>query len=137
MPLIDGTSVAIKGKALLIEGASGSGKSSLALDMISRGAELIADDKIQADSSSDGTIILSAPSHIAGMIEARGIGVFRMEYCLSARLVAIVDMGVVETERMPHRKTVFMGVEFPLICGQNRLGLAASLCVMLSSIQIL
>lgn len=137
MPLVDGTSVAINGKALLIEGASGSGKSSLALDMISRGAELIADDKIQAESRSDGTINLSAPSQIAGMIEARGIGVFRMEYCLSARLVAIVDMGAIETERIPNRKTVFMGVEFPLICGQDRPKLAASLCVMLGSIQIL
>ncbi|HQA17982.1 MAG TPA: serine kinase, partial [Novosphingobium sp.] len=40
------TCVAIKGRALLIEGPPGSGKSSMALALIDRGAALIGDDGV-------------------------------------------------------------------------------------------
>ena len=40
------TCVAIKGRGVLIEGAPGSGKSSLALALIDRGAVLVGDDGV-------------------------------------------------------------------------------------------
>ena len=40
------TCVAIAGRALLIEGAPGTGKSSLGLALIDRGAQLIGDDSM-------------------------------------------------------------------------------------------
>lgn len=40
------TCIAIGGRALLIEGPPGSGKSSLALSLIDRGAMLIGDDSV-------------------------------------------------------------------------------------------
>ena len=128
--LIDGSAVSVGGKAVLITGSSGSGKSSLALDMISRGAELLADDKIEARLVS-GTVVLAAPPQIAGMVEARGIGILRLKTRDPAKLAVIVDLDETETERLPQRKTRLLGLEFPLIRGRGRDGLAASLTVML------
>ena len=44
--LIHGTCVTLKGKAVLLRGEPGIGKSSLALDLIDRGAPLVADDQV-------------------------------------------------------------------------------------------
>ena len=131
MTIINGSSVAVNGKAILIKGDSGSGKSTLALDMISRGAKLIADDKVQVERQPCGTIVLSAPPQIAGMVEARGVGLLRIQYCNSVPLVAIIDLDVSETERLPERKINFLGSNFPLIYGCSKHSLAASMIVML------
>ena len=45
-PLFQASAVAINGRALLIEGEPGAGKSSLALALIDRGAQLIGDDGV-------------------------------------------------------------------------------------------
>ena len=68
------TAVAIEGRALLIEGPPGCGKTSLALALIDRGATLISDDGV-ALSVKDGTLIASPPSATAGKIEIRNVGI--------------------------------------------------------------
>ena len=73
MTLRQSTAVAIGGRALLIEGLAGCGKSSLALALIDRGATLIGDDGI-ALSRRTGTLwALPAPA-TAGLIELRNVG---------------------------------------------------------------
>ena len=72
------TSVAIDGRAILIEGESGSGKSDLALRLIDRGAILISDDYTLVQRRGT-TLIASPPPNIAGKIEVRGIGVLACE----------------------------------------------------------
>lgn len=69
--------VAIQGRAVLIEGAPGSGKSGLALALIDRGAALVGDDGVKLDVM-DGRLIASPPPNIAGLIEVRNIGL--LEY---------------------------------------------------------
>jgi hypothetical protein len=69
--------VAIQGRAVLIEGAPGSGKSSLALALIDRGAVLVGDDGVRLEGL-DGRLIASPPPNIAGLIEVRNIGL--LEY---------------------------------------------------------
>ncbi len=128
--LIGGSAVSVDGRAALITGSSGSGKSSLALELISRGAELVADDKIQAQRIG-GAIDLSAPPQIAGLIEARGIGILRLKSRKRARLAVVVDLDEEETERLPQRITEIQGLKFPLIRGRGREGLAAALTAML------
>jgi serine kinase of HPr protein (carbohydrate metabolism regulator) len=71
---VHATSVAINGHGLLIMGASGSGKSDLALRLIDRGATLISDDYTIA-SARDGQLLLSAPQTIAGSMEIRHLGI--------------------------------------------------------------
>jgi HPr Serine kinase C-terminal domain len=79
--------VAIQGRAVLIEGAPGSGKSSLALALIDRGAVLVGDDGVRLEAL-DGRLIANPPPNIAGLIEVRNIGL--LEYpVVSALPVAL------------------------------------------------
>ncbi|MFA6218418.1 MAG: serine kinase [Erythrobacter sp.] len=68
------TGVAIDGRALLIEGAPGSGKSSLALALIDRGARLIGDDALTI-TTADGRVIAGPPPNTAGLFEVRNVGI--------------------------------------------------------------
>ena len=67
------TCVAIGGRAVLIEGRPGSGKSSLALALIDRGAVLIGDDGVLLER--DGERLLASPAPAtAGLLEVRNVG---------------------------------------------------------------
>lgn len=96
---IHGSAVAIEGRGLLILGASGSGKSSLALHLIALGGTLIADDGVLVGD------VLSAPEATAGLIEARGVGLLRLPHT-EAPLHAAVDLDRTEAARLPHRHEV-------------------------------
>jgi serine kinase of HPr protein (carbohydrate metabolism regulator) len=71
------SSVAIDGRAVLIGGRSGAGKSDLALRLIDRGAALISDDYTFVRRDRD-RAFASAPERIAGRIEMRGVGIVEM-----------------------------------------------------------
>lgn len=75
--LVQASAVAIDGKALLIEGEPGSGKSSLALALIECGAQLIGDDGVELIRE-DERIIAAPPPNTAGKLEIRGIGIVDM-----------------------------------------------------------
>lgn len=128
--LICGCAASVNGRAALITGSPGSGKSTLVLEIMSRGGELVADDKVQVQRTGT-SVELSPPTEIAGMIEARGVGILRHPYCRLAKLVVAVDLNERETERLPNRTIEYLGLEFPLIHGRENSGLAAALCVML------
>lgn len=69
--------VAIRGRAVLIEGPPGSGKSSLALALIDRGAVLVGDDGVQI--AARGGIVRASPHpNIAGKLEVRNVGLLDM-----------------------------------------------------------
>jgi serine kinase of HPr protein (carbohydrate metabolism regulator) len=67
------TGVAIGGRGLLIEGPPGSGKSSLALALIDRGARLIGDDAVTLELR-EGRLWALPPPNVAGLIEVRNAG---------------------------------------------------------------
>jgi serine kinase of HPr protein (carbohydrate metabolism regulator) len=96
------TTVAIDGLAVMIEGASGSGKSDLALRLIDRGAALVSDDQTLVVRSGK-TLLARAPTTIAGRIEVRGIGILAMAHIddVPVGLLVRVDGAV---ERMPERR---------------------------------
>ena len=68
------SAIAINGRGVLIEGEPGSGKSSLALTLIDRGAMLIGDDGVALARKGE-AIIASPPPNIAGKIEIRHVGI--------------------------------------------------------------
>ena len=68
------TAVSITGRGLLIQGATGTGKTSLALALIDRGAKLIGDDGV-ALSLDDGQLIASPPEATRGLIEIRNVSI--------------------------------------------------------------
>ncbi len=61
-------------RGALIEGASGSGKSDLALRAIDQGFRLVADDRVVVFPAG-GRLYGRAPETLAGLIEVRGVGV--------------------------------------------------------------
>src|SRR5690606_1406936 len=80
--LVHGTAIALAGRAALIRGAAGSGKSDLALrclaqpatDLIAGQALLVADDQVAA-TARDGRLVLTCPDTIRGLLEVRGLGI--------------------------------------------------------------
>ena len=74
------TAVAIGGKGLLIAGEAGSGKSSLALALIDRGATLIGDDGLVIDEI-DGHPLACPPKTTKGLLEVRNVGLVEFPTC--------------------------------------------------------
>jgi len=114
--LLHATAIAIDGRAVLLRGASGSGKSDLALRLIDAGARLVADDQSELHRHGD-AIIARAPATIAGLVEVRGIGIFRLDALAEAPVALIVDLVPPETlERLPVGRTeTILGLTLPLI----------------------
>lgn len=96
--LANATCVAIEGRGLLIEGPPGSGKSSLALALIDRGAVLVGDDGMVVEAR-EGRIWASPPPTIAGKLEIREIGIVTLP-TTSAPLCLALDLGA-EPQRFP------------------------------------
>ena len=71
------TSVAIDGRAILIAGAPGTGKSTLALALIDRGATLVGDDSVLAERSGN-AIRVSPHPNTRGLLEVRNLGLVPM-----------------------------------------------------------
>jgi len=69
--------VAVGGRGVLIEGAPGSGKSSLALALIDRGALLVGDDGVTLARHGE-TLWASPPPNTAGMLEIRNLGLVEL-----------------------------------------------------------
>lgn len=101
------TTVSVDGQGVVICGPSGAGKSSLALQLVALGATLVADDRTCIHRQND-TLIAHAPDTIAGLIEARGVGLLQLPQTNSVPLVLSVDMGRQEMERLPqlHQMTI-------------------------------
>jgi serine kinase of HPr protein (carbohydrate metabolism regulator) len=119
------SSIAIDGRAVLIEGESGAGKSDLALRLIDRGATLISDDYTLLQRAGR-ELIASPPDTIAGQIEVRGLGILPMphvEKIAVALLVRLTDA----PERLPLEEEVrrIAGVDIREVAIDSRTASAA------------
>ena len=112
--ILHASAVAFGTAGLLITGRSGAGKSSLAIELLALGADLVADDRVVL-TPRDGGLLMSAPEATRGLIEARGIGLLQVDP-VPAWARAVVDLDDLETHRLPDpRETVIAGVHLPLI----------------------
>ncbi|MGI8704892.1 MAG: HPr kinase/phosphorylase [Sphingomicrobium sp.] len=112
---VHASTVAIGGRAVLITGPSGSGKSDLALRLLDRGFTLVSDD--QTIVRRDGERLLaSAPPQIAGKLEIRGIGIVEMEAESDVPVALLVEL-TSDIQRLPDdsRERPVLGVTLPLI----------------------
>lgn len=101
MERIHATTVALNGNAVLLRGASGCGKSDLALRLIDDGWDLISDDYTELHKV-EGVLHARAPENIQGLIEVRGIGIIRLGCKAQARVVAVFNLKPLsEIERLP------------------------------------
>ena len=123
MTLVHATCVAVRRgdtwRAVLLRGPSGAGKSDLALRLIDAGGRLVADDQVELRRQGK-KLIGGAPAKIAGLIEARGLGIVKLgrdQLVRRAEVVLLVDLAHPEPiERLPEpaRESV-LGVTLPLI----------------------
>lgn len=102
------SSVAFNGRAVVMKGASGTGKSSLALQLMALGGTLIADDQTLVLRGAD-CIWAKKPRTLPALIEARGLGLLPTALAEPTPVALILDMDTVETARLPdkHMMTVF------------------------------
>lgn len=112
---IHANAIAIDGKAVLIMGQSGTGKSDLSLRLIDRGAQLVGDDHCHIVRR-EGAIYASAPDRLRGKMELRGVGICDMPYLAEAPLALIVRL-TANYERYPmdQAQETIVGVTLPVI----------------------
>lgn len=102
--------------AVLILGASGAGKSALALQLMALGLELVADDRVIV-SRRDDTLWASVPDPIRGLIEARGVGLLQAQArAAPVPLRLAIDLDATEVERLPPmRHLPLLDLALPLL----------------------
>ena len=132
---VHASAVCVGEQAILIRGASGAGKSRLALDLILAGrtgaiaaTKLIGDDRVRLDTRNGRVWVRSVPE-LEGMIEIRGLGIRRCDFTPTAQVTLVVDLAASDAERLPppeRLRTLISGIELPRIpvaAGDNPLPL--------------
>ena len=83
-----------RGTGILFVGEPMSGKSTLAAEMISRGAELVGDDQLLL-CEENGKVFADVPPALAGVLELRDLALLRVPYVVSTQIHLVVECGKV------------------------------------------
>jgi HPr kinase/phosphorylase len=134
--MVQGTTVALGDAGILIRGAPGAGKTTLALALVAaasaggRFARLVADDVSHLERRG-GRLVARAPATIAGLAEVRGHAIVRVPHLPAARLVLVVDLvELPHLERMPEpSRCELLGVSLPRVAAETCNTLAASFTI--------
>ena len=120
------STVASDGRAVLISGPSGSGKSDLALRLLDRGFTLVSDDRTIIRKEGE-RLIASAPETIKGKLEVRGVGIVDVEAVADVPIALVVEL-TCDIQRMPDdsRERLILGIGVPLISVDATTASAAS-----------
>ncbi len=123
---IHATAIALDGRAALILGPPGAGKSDLALRCLLQGAwidgrhvlaSLIADDQVIVDRSGGG-LVARGPEPIQGRMEVRGLGIVDMPSVPAAEIGLAVELAdATAIERLPDPPPMWtvVGMAVPLL----------------------
>ncbi len=125
---VHGTLVDINGVGVLIRGKSGIGKSEVALELVRRGHQLVADDRVDIFEREVGHVLGEAPDLLKEHLEIRGIGIVNVvrlfgasAYRRSKEIMLVVEL-VAWQEDMDYdrlgldkRTEKFFDTEIPLV----------------------
>lgn len=124
--LVHATAVAIAGRGVLILGASGSGKSDLALRLITTPLQdqghpvdvrLVSDDQVAVERVGN-RLFASPPPTIAGKLEVRGLGILGFPFLARTELhlaVALRAADAIERLPEPGETHAVLGLDLPLV----------------------
>jgi serine kinase of HPr protein (carbohydrate metabolism regulator) len=122
MTTIHASAVLVGARAVLIRGAAGAGKSSLALALLRAGASgtfgfarLVGDDRVHLEAA-HGRLLVRPAAALAGLIEVRGLGIRRVSFEPLAVVGLAVDLEAADSERVPAAATAvaeIKGVAIP------------------------
>jgi len=110
-----GSAVAWCGRGILLLGAPGSGKSSLLLQLLAAGGQLVADDLVRLERRGDRLQVCATGG--PGLIELRGNGIFRTTIMAGAQVSLCVELiPGPAAERLPTSAVTRVAeVELPLL----------------------
>lgn len=109
------TCVSIGGRGVLIEGAPGSGKSSLALALIDRGGVLVGDDGVLLEAREGRLFALPHPN-TRGLIEVRNVGLVEMPVADAAPVALVLALDPEAPRFIDAAETIErLGIALPLV----------------------
>lgn len=113
---IHATCVQLDGRGVLLLGASGSGKSDLALRLIDAGALLVGDDQLLIERIGERLLARAVPT-LAGLLEVRGVGILRLPCCTLCTIDLVVELDRSrELPRLPEGQShSLLGLELPCL----------------------
>jgi HPr kinase/phosphorylase len=126
---LHGVLVDVSGIGVLLVGESGTGKSECALDLVTRGHRLVADDVVEVLRDGEHGVVGRGPARIRYHMEIRGLGIINIRELFG--LAAIRDRKRIELviqletwrpdeeyDRLgvADRTYALLGVEVPLLC---------------------
>lgn len=132
-----GTLLDVNGVGVLIRGKSGLGKSEVALELVRRGHQLVADDRVDIYQREKGTIVGEAPDILKKYLEIRGIGIVNVVHLFGVKafkenkkIMLVVDLELwdntkdydrlgLDNETMSYFDTEVAHVKIPVSPGRN------------------
>ena len=131
--IMHATCVDVNGSGVLIIGRSGSGKSSLAINLLALGSTLVADDQCKLVRKNN-RYRISKPASLPKSIEIRGVGLVSVPMVNETNLDWVVNMDEAEKERMPSpRFTEIGGFRVPTVFGKEMDDLASRIYILVSN----
>jgi HPr kinase/phosphorylase len=127
---IHASAVLVGARAVLVRGPAGAGKSRLALELIEAGragrlpfVRLVGDDRVELANAGGRLLVRPAPA-LAGLIEVRGAGIFRLDHEPCAVVGLVVDLAADDAERLPETAQITLeAVKLPRLAAPS--GIAA------------
>ncbi|HEX3504324.1 MAG TPA: HPr kinase/phosphatase C-terminal domain-containing protein [Xanthobacteraceae bacterium] len=138
-PTIHASAVLVGARAVLIRGPSGAGKSRLAFELIEAGrtgrfafTRLVGDDRLELSAVNGRLLVRPAPA-LAGLIEVRGAGIFRLDYEPGAVVGLVVDLAAEDAQRLPEQAQITLeSVKLPRLAVPSGLSALSGIVALLT-----
>ena len=129
---VHGTAVAMSGRGVLVLGASGTGKTGLAAQLMVMGGHLVSDDLVVLIRDGE-TLKAARPDAGPAALELRGLGIVTVPTVGPVPLAGVLQLGP-SSGRLPDAEVVtLLGCRLPLLRHPARYDTAAKLSLWLTT----